>query len=367
MSPHLRSAGRPSYRSSLRRCWGRQPTAAKFLAICLVFYLWYDFANRRVDLLLDTKTPSDATGLEVKAGDKVRSSTTRNPHTIKLSHSKLEEKYSQYNYRGPEPRLHPIPHPECGTPPDFNQYFKQPLLFRSSRNEDLTIFNRLFQQDYSSPQNTTANKYVYVELGAFNGRRESNTRFFDLCLGWDGLLIEANPLKFFKLLQFRPHAHCLEYAPSCESPSRVRFHSVAFTNAAQAAVPSVYDNTSLVEVFCDRLTPALVDILDGYVTLFSLDVEGAEHLVLRTVDFDQVHVDIWMVENVSQFCLRNETCRSRDESRAILQRAGYVGFETVISGSDVFVLRGSRYEQLLQQSSDKIIPPAYPRNSLDSG
>jgi hypothetical protein len=205
-----------------------------------------------------------------------------------------------------------------------------------------------------------------VELGAFNGKRESNTRFFDLCLHWDGLLIEANPLKYPKLLENRPHAHCLNYAPSCrnddDEPNKgdadsttmrmIPFHSVAFTNAAQADVPNHYDNTTLVQVPCDEVTPPLLDILDGYVTLFSLDVEGAENQVLRTVDFSKVHVDIWMVETVNQFCQREEPCESRDESRAILHRAGYMGFQDVVYGSDIFVLPSSEYHKILSSRFD---------------
>jgi hypothetical protein len=44
---------------------------------------------------------------------------------------------------------------------------------------------------------------TYVELGAFQGRAESNSAFFDLCLGWKGLLIEGNPAHYSKLVQNR--------------------------------------------------------------------------------------------------------------------------------------------------------------------
>jgi hypothetical protein len=188
--------------------------------------------------------------------------------------------------------------------------------------------------------------FTYVELGAFNGVRESNSRFFDVCLEWNGVLIEANPMKYPKLLETRPHAHCLNYAPSCSLPQQIDFHSVSFTNAAQANVPSTYDNSTLVHVPCDSLTPTLYDILGGYVTFFSLDVEGAEAMVLNTVDFSKIHVDVWMVENVNNFCQHG--CPSVIESRAILQRAGYVGYNSVVMGSDLFVRSDSMYGKVLQ-------------------
>ncbi len=45
---------------------------------------------------------------------------------------------------------------------------------RSLNNEDRDLFFKLF---YNVENGT------YVEIGAYNGRQESNTRFFDVCLG----------------------------------------------------------------------------------------------------------------------------------------------------------------------------------------
>ena len=76
-------------------------------------------------------------------------------------------------------------------------------------------------------QNRRAFKGFYVELGAFDGHEESNTRFFDECLHWDGLLIEGNPEIYRKLERNRPHAHRFFGAPSCPALGG----SVSFWNA----------------------------------------------------------------------------------------------------------------------------------------
>ena len=39
----------------------------------------------------------------------------------------------------------------------------------------------------------------FLEIGAFNGEDGSQTWLVEKCLGWNGLLIEANPLTFGKL------------------------------------------------------------------------------------------------------------------------------------------------------------------------
>ena len=41
----------------------------------------------------------------------------------------------------------------------------------------------------------------FVEAGAFDGELISNTMLFETELGWDGLLIEANPIAFDLLVR----------------------------------------------------------------------------------------------------------------------------------------------------------------------
>lgn len=91
----------------------------------------------------------------------------------------------------------------CGSPPLYETYFGQPKrMTRSMSDEDATIYNLFFRDYYTStpernnnnlhPKDATAaaaaddKAFHYVELGAFNGITESNTRFYDECLGWEG-------------------------------------------------------------------------------------------------------------------------------------------------------------------------------------
>ena len=75
---------------------------------------------------------------------------------------------------------------------------------------------------------------------------------------------------------------------------------------------------------------------------FSLDVEGSEPMVLRTIDFEQVDIKVLMVEVVNTHC--REVCESRNETRAIMKAAGYRRYEDIIPSSDVYVKPGSGYE-----------------------
>ena len=47
---------------------------------------------------------------------------------------------------------------------------------------------------------------IFVEAGAFDGELISNTLFFELRMGWTGVLIEPNPIAFERLLSKRRKA-----------------------------------------------------------------------------------------------------------------------------------------------------------------
>lgn len=56
---------------------------------------------------------------------------------------------------------------------------------------------------------------VFLEIGGLDGVMFSNTLFFENCLGWSGVLIEANPANFNKLRHNRKSTHNLHMA-ACE-------------------------------------------------------------------------------------------------------------------------------------------------------
>mmetsp|Transcript_31353 Transcript_31353/g.46805 ORF Transcript_31353/g.46805 Transcript_31353/m.46805 type:complete len:148 (+) Transcript_31353:587-1030(+) len=75
---------------------------------------------------------------------------------------------------------------------------------RSANGEDLTLYNTLFNEKNETGGSAPMMHGSMIELGAFNGIKESNSRFFDLCLGWNTLLIEGNPNVFRQLVKNRP-------------------------------------------------------------------------------------------------------------------------------------------------------------------
>lgn len=255
---------------------------------------------------------------------------------------------------------------ECAEPKndyEYSKFFSQNLEVHSRLNEDKTIYNVFFKKRSSNNISNTTDgvtntnqeeqgpwRGTFLELGAFNGMNEANSRFFDLCLGWEGLLIEGNPNPnvWGRLVTSRPTAHRMNFVPSCNAEEMaanktITFHPNPFTNAGIEAqdqgVQIAYNGlNNVVEVPCGSLTQVLLDLFPhGRLSFFSLDVEGSEHLVLEKIDFSKVYIEILMVEVKNNYCSDDKPCESRDRTRQILAEAGYVRFSSRIQASDVFV------------------------------
>jgi hypothetical protein len=269
---------------------------------------------------------------------------------------KMERYIRLYQYHPPQMRTNPVPEESCGTAPRFNKFFEMPSVKTRSRNEeDRDIFDLFFTSFQEIGQHG-----VYLEMGAFDGITETNTRLFDICLGWTGLLIEANPSVYPKLLANRPNAHRMSYAPSCSIEDEANnktlpFHPYPWTNAGLEGKAKAYAEKNVVDVPCGSLTPVIKDILGGHVDFFSLDVEGAEALVVENIDFDEIVVELMIVENINTFC--KEQCESRDRVRTRMKQVGYVRYSDVIVKSDLYVHPSSKFS--LPKAYKKINAPAY--------
>jgi len=256
-----------------------------------------------------------------------------------LAERELRLAYYANHYTHKPPIEHPgnytqVKNNLCGPPPEYLSYFSQSKWVRSQFEEDKALYKTLFQGVFNK---------TFVELGAYEGIHWSNSRFFEECLGWTGMLIEASPAVFPRLVHNRPHTHRLNFAPSCEEMNA----SISFTNDAKpgsAAVGVSETNAqNTVTVPCGPLGPVLEDIMGGYVTLFSLDVEKSEPLVLKTINWSKVKVDVWVVESftIGESQLRNQR---NQETRDIFQSAGYRRYEGVVKKSDLYIHTTSLYQ-----------------------
>ena len=146
----------------------------------------------------------------------------------------------------------------------------------------------------------------FVECGAADGQHKSNSLYLELFMNWTGIMIEAEPEYFAKLKMKKNRNAFLVNA--CLSPSTrtamLNFSSTGSKEASgltklmspgQKKRQSV-DPKTAIQVQCLPLYSILAALNIRHVDYFSLDVEGAELQVLKTIPFTEVTIDVISVE-----------------------------------------------------------------------
>lgn len=171
---------------------------------------------------------------------------------------------------------------------------------------------------------------TYVDLAANHPIWRSNTYFFDACLGWNGICIEASEQHHESIR----HERSCSLVPACisDSPRLVRFNDrLGFTGGASKVLRDEVPMKDTSDFNADRSTRApnqgrrmqglvrtlkcrlLKEVLESsglkHVDFLSLDIEGHEVPALASVNFSLVEIDIIIVEN--------------ELVQDILERAGY--------------------------------------------
>ena len=155
----------------------------------------------------------------------------------------------------------------------------------------------LYQQYFSSPQLCNG---TYVEIGALDGVKYSNTKFFEDTLDWSGVLIEAQPHNAEKLAKNRPHSAVVQEAVCAENETSVTFAGNGAVGGVVSEMTAEHKkrwlrNNKEVSVPCRPIGRMLREANIKAVDFFVLDVEGAELAVLRTMDWT-IPVGVFVVE-----------------------------------------------------------------------
>lgn len=165
------------------------------------------------------------------------------------------------------------------------------LMF-SVNQQDYYLYTRHFQ-NLKRPG-------VYLDIATNHPIYSSNTFFFDRCLQWSGICVEASDVYFEPIFRERS---CI-LVPTCISSTdgeEVQFKPFAlqggvisphykFLNTVKSGKDSIKTlRCTTVEKILARSRLNVIDFL-------SLDVEGHEVNVLQGVDFDKVIINVISVE-----------------------------------------------------------------------
>ena len=174
----------------------------------------------------------------------------------------------------------------------------------------------------------------FAEIGGFDGVLHSNTCFLEADHGWSGVLVEPNPILFARLAANRKAA-CLERAVHREGGQLLSFvPSQEIGTLAEYAESDGYAEhrrqaisenglITVETVTFDQMDQADRQAGSGF-DYVSLDTEGSELDILRTIDLARHAIALFTIEH-------NFVEPRRETMRTLLAEAGYqrlnVGFD----------------------------------------
>jgi FkbM family methyltransferase len=174
----------------------------------------------------------------------------------------------------------------------------------------------------------------FAEIGAFDGVLHSNSYVLESEHGWKGVCVEPNPALFARLRESRS-AICLERAVYRESGQILSFiPSQEIGTLAEFAGNDRYADDRAraaathgliqVETISFAAIATMGDFAEFGFDYVSLDTEGSELDILRTIDLARHRIALFTIEH-------NFVEPRREEMRILLAEAGYdrlnVGFD----------------------------------------
>ena len=215
---------------------------------------------------------------------------------------------------------------------------------------DLTLSKAQFGQDdavfelFKGKQNG-----FFIEAGAYDGETYSNSLKFELKLNWTGVLVEPNPDNFESLLTKNRRAYAIK---TCLSPksevTEVSFDAAGISGgiingkfkpgdeAQKAFARLKRDNKNFkpkfpyerrtIEMQCLPLTSIIEAVGNPTIDYLSLDIEGVEIQVLRSLPFEKLDIKVISIETNH---IRTTYDGSSTNLDFLLRRNGYTRYKSV--------------------------------------
>lgn len=185
---------------------------------------------------------------------------------------------------------------------------------------------------------------IFVDVGAWDGVCYSNTLFFEREREWSGIHIEPIQAQYEELVKNRPNAVNLNVAVS-DFEGQTEFLSISGDTGMLSGIKSNYDTRHLQRIEKETIqnntqaTTVTVPVrrLDSIfkehnvqrVHYLSIDAEGSEMQIMRSIDFESTYIDVIGFEN-----------NYPDKTKPIiefLQQKGYI--QLPMKSIDIFMIR----------------------------
>jgi FkbM family methyltransferase len=152
---------------------------------------------------------------------------------------------------------------------------------------------------------------VFLDIGANDGVSISNTLFFERELDWTGLCVEPIPEVYERLKNNRK---CITvHGCISDKTQKDQFLKIEGYPAMLSGLMSKYDprhinrinheinvyggSKTLIDMECYNINELLEKNNISYIDFCSLDIEGGELDVLKTIDFDKITIKAFAIEN----------------------------------------------------------------------
>jgi FkbM family methyltransferase len=152
----------------------------------------------------------------------------------------------------------------------------------------------------------------YVDVGAYNGIDYNNTLYFEKNNNWKGINIEPIKKVFDSLVMNRPNDININCAV-CNHDGETEFYLNKGHTEMLSGIKDNYDKRHLErlnnENICYFSTTQIINVITkkletifdenniSHINYLSIDVEGAEFEVIKSINFDKVFIDVIGFEN----------------------------------------------------------------------
>jgi FkbM family methyltransferase len=205
----------------------------------------------------------------------------------------------------------------------------------------------------------------FVEIGCIDGRRFSNTLYFEE-KGWKGLCVEAHPDYIPFLKQNRPNSIICHYAVGEKDEDDVIFYSndrgsLSTLDKTQEArwkkqYAEYFHGFVEKHVAKRTLNSIFKEQQVGHINILSLDIEGYEIPALQGLDLRVYQPDVLVIETDGD--------DQKNRQNEILSAAGY--FSATSLYGNIFYVRDQKLAAKVQNIA-ATVPLVQSRHPLDAG
>jgi FkbM family methyltransferase len=206
-------------------------------------------------------------------------------------------------------------------------------MFYSQDNQDKYLENVVFK-GYKNG--------FYMDVGAHDGVSINNTLYFEKNNNWTGINIEPIKKVFDSLVSNRPNNINLNCAV-CNTDGETEFLCNTGYTEMISGIKDTFDSrhlqrlqyenkqmgstTEVIKVNTKKIETICEENNISHINYLSIDVEGGEFEVIKSINFDKVFIDVIGFEN-----------NYNDSSIPIIQYLQYKNFVFIHNSIDIFMI-----------------------------